>query len=222
MHYDPTKNGHNLPYDPFKSCAVPRPIGWISTTDKKGNDNLAPYSQFQNLTFDPPTVMFAANQTPDGERKDSVNNAEQTGQFVWNIATYDLREAVNKSAMFVESNIDEFDLAGLQKNPSIKVRPPRVKDSPINFECEYVQTIRIQGNGPMGTVDLVIGRVVMVHIDDDAIDSNGRINIPKIKPLARLGYYQYTAVENTFDMIIPGNHEEILAGLEGRPSKDNT
>jgi flavin reductase (DIM6/NTAB) family NADH-FMN oxidoreductase RutF len=98
MFYEPLKDAHGLAHDPFKSCVVPRPIGWISTINAKGVHNLAPYSQFQNLTFDPPYVMFAANQNPSGQRKDTVVNVEETGEFVHNMATYDLREAVNKSA----------------------------------------------------------------------------------------------------------------------------
>jgi len=100
MFYEPGKTSHNLPHDPFKSCVVPRPIGWISTLSAAGVPNLAPYSQFQNLTFDPPYVMFAANQNTWGERKDSVTNAEQTGEFVWNMATYELREAARAALRY--------------------------------------------------------------------------------------------------------------------------
>jgi flavin reductase (DIM6/NTAB) family NADH-FMN oxidoreductase RutF len=99
MHYDPNSEDCPLPFSPFKSCTVPRPIGWLSTVSHDGVHNLAPYSQWQNLTFDPPMVMFAANQYPDGRRKDTVINAEETGWFVWNMATYALREAVNKSGL---------------------------------------------------------------------------------------------------------------------------
>ncbi len=91
MFYEPGKTDHGLPCDPFKSCVIPRPIGWISTLSHDGVANLAPYSQFQNMTFDPPIVMYAANQTTRGRRKDSVVNAEETGEFVWNMATYALR-----------------------------------------------------------------------------------------------------------------------------------
>uniref|UniRef100_A5WFJ6 Conserved protein/domain typically associated with flavoprotein oxygenase DIM6/NTAB family-like protein n=1 Tax=Psychrobacter sp. (strain PRwf-1) TaxID=349106 RepID=A5WFJ6_PSYWF len=119
MHYSPKKDGiksHGLPFDPFKSSAVPRPIGWISTISKDGKANLAPYSQYQNLTWDPPMVMFVANQSvlDDGQsRKDTVRNLEETGWFVWNMATYDLREAVNKSAKALPYGEDEFEYAGV-------------------------------------------------------------------------------------------------------------
>ncbi len=219
MYYDPEKNDHGLPHNPFKACVVPRPIGWISTVSPGGIHNLAPYSQFQNLTFDPPFVMFAANQNTRGNRKDSVVNAEQTGEFVYNMATYDLREAVNRSATEVPPEVDEFELAGLTKAPSIRVKPCRVAESPIQFECRYHQTLRLPGNGLMGTVDVIIGRVVLIHIQDDVIAPDGRIDILRIRPLARLGYYDYTAVESFFEMVIPDANEALLAGLEGKQKK---
>ena len=106
--------------------------------------NLAPYSQFQNLTYDPPYVMFSANQNSVGKRKDSVVNAEATGEFVYNMATYELRDAVNRSAAEVPLEVDEFELAGLSKAPSIKVKPLRVAESPVQFECAYHQTLRLR------------------------------------------------------------------------------
>lgn len=219
MFYDPDKNDHGLPHSPFKSCVVPRPIGWISTISSEGIHNLAPYSQFQNLTFDPPYVMFAANQNTLGKRKDSVVNAEQTGEFVYNMATFDLKDAMNRSAVEVPPDVDEFELAGLTKTVSIKVKPYRVAESPIQFECRYYQTIRLPGNGLMGTVDIVIGRVVLIHIKDDVIGSEGRIDILKVRPLARLGYYDYTTVDSIFEMVIPGNNAALLTGLEGAAGK---
>jgi flavin reductase (DIM6/NTAB) family NADH-FMN oxidoreductase RutF len=215
MFYEPEKNNHGLAHDPFKSCVVPRPIGWISTVGADGVANLAPYSQFQNLTFDPPYVMFAANQKTDGRRKDSVVNAEQSGEFVYNMATYDLREAMNLSAQQVPPEVDEFELAGVTKTPSKLVRAPRVAESPVNFECRYHQTIRLPGNGLMGTVDIVFGQVIGIHIKDEFIQPDGKLNILKIRPLARLGYYDYTIVESTFEMVIPGGNEALLIGLEG-------
>jgi flavin reductase (DIM6/NTAB) family NADH-FMN oxidoreductase RutF len=217
MQYDPDKNDHGLPHNPFKSCVVPRPIGWISTLSPEGIHNLAPFSQFQNLTFDPPYVMFAANENTLGERKDTTVNVERTGEFVYNMATYELREAVNKSAAQVAPEVDEFVLAGLTKAPSTKIRPARVAESPVQFECVHFQTIRIPGKGHMASVDVVIGRVVQIHVKDEVITPDGRIDIPKIRPLARLGYYDYTSVDSTFEMVIPGDNELLLIGLEGAP-----
>ncbi len=215
MYYQPGKTHHGLRYDPFKSCVIPRPIGWISTVSHDGVHNLAPYSQFQMLAFDPPYVMFSAGQNSRGRRKDTVVNAEQTGEFVWNMATYDLREAVNKSAEEVPPEVDEFDLSGVTKASSHAVKPCRVAESPVHFECVYHQTLRLPGNSMLSTSDVVFGRVIGIHISDDVIGADGRIDVLRIRPIARLGYHDYTSVESIFEMIIPGNNKVVLAGMDG-------
>ena len=216
MFYEPKKNNHGLPYNPFKSCVIPRPIGWISTLSTDGVANLAPFSQFQNLTFDPPYVMFSSNYTIDAKRKDSVVNAESTGEFVWNMATYALREAVNISASFFPPEVDEFEEAGVEKLESNFVKPYRVKGSPVHFECKYHSTLRLPGNGPMGTVDVVIGEVIGVHIDDNYITDEGKIDVLKARPIARIGYLDYTSIESIFTMKVP--EDRIFSGgMEGRP-----
>lgn len=219
MFYKFEDNDHGLPFDPFKSCVVPRPIGWISTLSLEGVSNLAPYSQFQNLTFDPPYVMFAANQNTRGLRKDSTVNAEQTGEFVYNMATYALREAVNLSAQEVPENTDEFELAGVTKAPSRLVKPFRVAESPVQFECRYHQTLRLPGRSAMGTVDVVIGQILAIHIKDEFIRSDGKLDILKMKPIGRLGYYDYTVIDNQFEMVIPGVNEALRSGMEGSSHK---
>ncbi len=210
-----TVDGHSLPHDPFKSCTVPRPIGWLSTVSNNGVPNLAPFSQWQNLTWDPPMVMFASNQSVHGGRKDTVRNAEETGWFVWNMATWDLRHAVSESARASGPNVDEFALAGVESEPSVLAPGPRVKASPCHFECRYLQTIRLPAATEVATVDLVIGRVELIHIADDVIGVDGKIDIERVKPIARLGYYDYTVVDNIFEMVTPGADEAELAGLEG-------
>jgi flavin reductase (DIM6/NTAB) family NADH-FMN oxidoreductase RutF len=218
MYFEPGITAHGLPYNPFKSCVVPRPIGWISTTSREGADNLAPFSQFQMLNFDPPLVMFSSNQNLHGARKDTVVNVEQTGEFVWNMATWDLRDAVNLSSMELPPGGDEFLHAKLEKAPSRLVRPPRVAASPIQFECRHLQTLRLPGNGAVGSVDVVFGRVVAVHIEDRYLRGDGRIDIEGIRPLARMGYHDYTTVEKVFTMTPQGSPVR-LAGLEGSPEK---
>jgi flavin reductase (DIM6/NTAB) family NADH-FMN oxidoreductase RutF len=161
--------------------------------------------------------MFAANQNIWGNRKDSVTNAEQTGEFVWNMATYELRDAVNRSAQAVGPEVDEFALAGVTAAPSRLIKAPRVLESPIQFECVYHATLRLPAHGTVGTVDVVIGRVIGVHIADGALTEDGRVDVLKLRPIARLGYYDYTSIETVFQMIIPGNDQAVLAGLEGRP-----
>ncbi|GAM86375.1 hypothetical protein ANO11243_043890 [Dothideomycetidae sp. 11243] len=220
MYYRPgsEEEDHNLPHDPFKACVVPRPIGWISTLSKDGRANLAPYSQFNNLTFDPPYVMFSSNQTPDGTRKDTVVNAETTGRFVWNLATYELREAVNITAEQIPYGEDEFERAGLEKEKARLSDIPMVKRSPVKFECEYHTTLRLPGNQPVGTVDIVIGKVLAVHIADEVL-TDGILDVRKTKPIARCGYYQYAVVESTFEMRIPGADATLASGLEGNARK---
>ena len=216
MHYAPGSEPCPLPYSPFKSCTVPRPIGWLSTIDAEGRANLAPYSQWQNLSFDPPMVMFAANPYADGRRKHSVLNAEATGWFVWNMATYDLREAVNISAMEWPEGVDEFEKAGVTKAACLDAPGPRVAESPAHFECKYLSTTRLKGNSLHGWVDVVFGEVTRIHVKDEVIRPDGKLDIPLIRPLARLGYYDYTSVTETFEMRIPGASDAAAAGLEGK------
>jgi flavin reductase (DIM6/NTAB) family NADH-FMN oxidoreductase RutF len=180
--------------------------------------------------------MFSANQTPSQTQKDTVRNVESTGKFVWNLATYSLREAVNKTAEQVPYGEDEFLRARLEKESSKlsgvrivdeqgkpikdgdgkdgKIMVPMVKQSPIKFECEYYTTLRLPGNPPMGTADVVIGKVVGVHIDERVL-TDGKIDVKKTEPIARLGYYEYTVVRDVFEMKIPGEDRAIMAGLEG-------
>ncbi|KAJ5248602.1 hypothetical protein N7468_000053 [Penicillium chermesinum] len=214
MFYRPGVTEHNLPHDPFKACVVPRPIGWISTKNQHGQANLAPYSQFNNLTFDPPLC-----DTVECTRKDTVVNAEQTGRFVWNLATWALREAVNISAEQVPYGVDEFERAAVTKEPATLMDVPMVQESPVKFECEYYSTIRLPGSPPMGTVDIVIGKVVAIHISDEVL-TDGLLDIRKTKPIARCGYYQYAVIQDTFDMRIPGMSEDVLYGLEGSMKKN--
>ena len=216
MHYAPGLEDCPLPYSPFKSCTVPRPIGWLSTISRDGVHNLAPYSQWQNLTFDPPMVMFAANQYPDGRRKDSVVNAEETGWFVWNMATYDLRDAVNKSAMAVPSDVDEFIDAGVTKASCIEAPGARVAESPCHFECRYISTHRLPGDSPVGWVDVVYGKVEQIHVADDVIAADGKLDIAKIEPIARMGYYDSTVIRDVFEMRIPNASGAAEDGLEGK------
>jgi flavin reductase (DIM6/NTAB) family NADH-FMN oxidoreductase RutF len=178
--------------------------------------NLAPYSQWQNLTFDPPMVMFAANRYPDGRCKDTVVNAQTTGWFVWNMATWALREAVNISAMALAPEEDEFIRAGVSKAASVHCAAPRVAESPAHFECRYLSTHTLEGDSPVGTVDVVFARVERIHVDDAFIGADGKLDIGKLEPIARMGYYDYTVVRDVFEMRIPGAGAEALAGLEGK------
>lgn len=169
--------------------------------------------------------MFSANQSTKSARKDSVVNAESTGKFCWNLATWNLREKVNISSEELPADVDEFESAELEKEWSTVLpegkegKVPMVKTSPVRFECLYHSTVRLPGNPPMGTVDVIIGRVVGIHVSDDVI-TDGRVDITKTQPIARCGYYQYAVVRETFDMIIPGMNELIRIGMEGSAKKN--
>ena len=218
MYYEPGRTPHGLPYNPFKACIVPRPIGWISTTSPEGIDNLAPFSQFQMVSYDPPTLMFSANLNSSGQRKDTAINVEASGEFVWNMATWALREQVNLTSEELATSVDEFAYARLEKAQSHLVRPPRVAASPVQFECRLLHTVHLEGNTPTGTVDVFFGTVVAIHIDDAILRADGRLDIEAIRPLARLGYHDYTSVESVFEMK-PRGSPARLAGLEGSPEK---
>jgi len=215
MFYEPNRNNHGLKYNPYKSIVVPRPIGWISTLSRDGVRNLAPYSQFNNLGFDPPYLMFSGSTGENSARKDTARNIIETGEFVVNVATYELREAVHITSRGVPPDVDEAELAGLTMIPSNLVKPYRVKESPIHLECEYFSSIICPGRTPSDSHEVVIGRVIGVHIRDDVLTPEGKIDVLKVRPLARLGYFDYTSVESVFSMAPEG--ERARAGMEGRP-----
>lgn len=157
--YEP-RLGHGLPHDPFNAIVGPRPIGWISTQSAAGALNLAPYSFFTAFNYVPPIVGFASIGA-----KDTLRNIEATGEFVWNLATHDLADAMNQSCAAVPPEVSEFELAGLTPLASEKVRPPRVAESPVTFECRSTQIVQLQGiDGEKVPTWLVLGEVVAVHI----------------------------------------------------------
>ena len=202
MFYETETNRHGLRRDPFKSCIVPRPIGWISTLSGAGVVNLAPYSFFNGVAQDPPMVMFATNGRQPHGAKDSAQNCEETGEFVVNIATWELRDQMNQTSAPLLSDADEMNFAGLEAAPSRLVRPPRVKASPIHLECRYHQTVDLPCNNPEGRNALVIGHVLGVHISEDIL-TDGMVDMSKFRPIARLGYMDYARVDTVFTMERP-------------------
>lgn len=202
MFYRTDVNDHGLPHDPFKACVVPRPIGWISTLSPAGVHNLAPYSFFNGVATAPPMVMFASNGRQPHGAKDSLANVEQTGEFVANLATWDLRDAMNRSSAPLGPDVDEFAFAGLEALPATLVRPARVAGAPVHLECVHHQTVDLPSNDPGGRNAIVIGQVVGVHIDDGLI-SDGILDLSRVQPLARLGYFDYTVVNEMFSISRP-------------------
>ena len=203
MFYEP-RHGHGLPHDPFKACVAPRPIGWISTLSASGVANLAPFSYFNAVLDFPPTVMFSASGPHrEGPLKDTARNAIETGEFVYNIATWDLREKMNVSSSAVGRDVDEFELAGLEKAPSLLVKPPRVAASPIQLECRTVHTLSLPCSRVGMENRVVFGEVVGVHIDE-AVLVAGQIDLTLVRPIARCGYQDFALVEALFSMPRPG------------------
>lgn len=200
MYFETDKNDHGLRYNPLKACVVPRPIGWLTTMSAAGVVNLAPFSFFNLLSYDPPFVMFSAGvHEEDGGKKDTVANIEATGEFVYNMATWAQREQMNQTALIIDHGIDEMAATGLEALPSRVVRPPRVKGSPVHFECRLHQIIVLPGHKPSGEHHVVIGQVIAVHIDDAAL-TDGRVDVLKMRPIARLGYKDYVSVDSVFQM----------------------
>ncbi|SDR38226.1 flavin reductase family protein [Pseudovibrio sp. Tun.PSC04-5.I4] len=189
---------HGLPHNPFKAIVAPRPIGWISTLSKDGTPNLAPYSFFNAVCDTPPIVAIGSSGY-----KDSVRNIEATGEFVCNQATLDLADAMNMSSAMVDSNINEFELAGLTAGESNLIKAPRVLEAKTALECKLINIQRlvdIDGNETNSW--LILGQVVGVHIDESVL-TNGILDVAKMKPLARLGYKDYSVVDSLFQIERP-------------------
>ncbi|WP_242096545.1 flavin reductase family protein [Sphingomonas sp. CROZ-RG-20F-R02-07] len=199
--YEPAQ-GHGLPHDPLNAIVAPRPIGWISTVSKDGVANLAPYSFFNALNYSPPLIGFSSMGW-----KDSVANAEATGEFVWNLATRPLAEAMNASSAGVDAAVDEFALAGLETAPSRLVAPPRVAASPVSFECRLTQLIRLETKeGRALDQWLVIGEAIGIHIDTAMLE-DGVYQTARARPITRGGgpadYFEITE-DALFRMRRPG------------------
>jgi flavin reductase (DIM6/NTAB) family NADH-FMN oxidoreductase RutF len=182
-----------LPHDPFGAVVAPRPIGWISTLGADGVANLAPYSYFNALSDRPPIVMFSSTGM-----KDSASNAIETREFVWNLATYDLREGMNLSSKRLAAGESEFDFAGLAPAASRLVAPPRVAASPVSLECRVTQVVQLMdAAGVLVERWMVMGQVVGVHIDEAYILPDGRVDTAAMKPLGRGGYLdEYSVADN--------------------------
>ncbi len=209
-----TDQHHGLPRDPLKSCIVPRPIGWLTTLDGEGGVNLAPFSFFNGIASDPPLVVAGINGAPPPVgMKDTLANCRATGEFVVNMATWDLREAMNLTSAAVAADVDEMALAGLTPAPSELVAPPRVAESPIHMECRVHEILDMPCTEPGSRNTMVIGQIVGIHIDDSVL-TDGLIDMAKVKPIARLGYMDYTVVEKVFTMRRP-SAEQALKGAAG-------
>jgi flavin reductase (DIM6/NTAB) family NADH-FMN oxidoreductase RutF len=203
-----TSDHHGLKHNPFKALVSPRPIGWISSMDDKGALNLAPFSFFNAMSDNPPTIVMGFSGThSEGGPKDTLANIQATGEFVSNVVTYEIRDNMNATSEMVARAVNEFDLANLTAIPSNMVQVPRVKESPVNMECKLLDVIDLPSNDPERPNRMVLGQVVGIHIDESII-TDGMIDMGKFHPLARLGYKDYTAVKDVFSLDRPDQSKQ--------------
>ena len=199
MFYRPV-DGHDLPHNPFNAIVTPRPIGWISTRDSEGRDNLAPYSFFNAVSYVPPQVMFSSTGTKEDRAgtKDSVAVIRETGVFCVNIVSAALKDAMNATSATLPAGTDEFAHAGLAKAECESINAPRVAASPASLECKMTQIIKLEGASNY----LVLGEVTGVHMDDACL-KDGRFDVTTFQPLTRLGYRDYSIVKDVFELTRP-------------------
>lgn len=199
MFYRPAE-GHSLPHNPFNAIITPRPIGWISTRDGAGRNNLAPYSFFNGVAYEPPQVMFATTGAkPDQDNtKDSHANIRETGVFCVNVVESSARDAMNASSAGLAKGVDEFAHAGLTPIDCETINCARIDGAPASLECKMTQIIKIEGASNY----VVFGEVIGVHLRDDTI-VNGRFDVTTFQPLSRLGYRDYSVVDNVFELNRP-------------------
>lgn len=198
MEFDPQLIDQKANYKLLTGAVIPRPIGWISTISEDGIPNLAPFSFFNAVGEDPPHVMFSTVR-PNNTNKDTLNNVLATKQFVVNMVVEDIVEQMNTTSQAVGSEVDEFELAGLTPISSVKVKAPRVKESPISMECELVHHYTLEDNKHDGAT-IIIGRVVMFHIDESVLLDDFKINMERYKPVARLAGSNYAKLGEIFSI----------------------
>ncbi|MGE3246581.1 MAG: flavin reductase family protein [Beijerinckiaceae bacterium] len=187
-----------LPHNPFSAMVAPRPVGWISTAAKNGDINLAPYSFFNAIAYTPPMVIVSSDSW-----KDTLTFAAESGEFVWNMATWDLREQMNLTSAELTRGTNEFDYAKLEMAPCNLVKAPRVAASPVSFECRVAKIMPVvDSSGNEMKNHIMLGEVVGIHIDERFI-RDGRVDTAAMKPIARCGYHDYAVVTELFEMRRP-------------------
>jgi flavin reductase (DIM6/NTAB) family NADH-FMN oxidoreductase RutF len=198
MFYEPHKNDHGLPRDPFKAIVAPRPVGWITSVNAQGEINLAPYSFFNAVSDQPPIVLFSSEGY-----KDSLVFILETKEFVCNLATLDHLEAVVTTGVSFPRGVNEMTEAGLAPAASRLVRPPRVAAAPCALECRLLQVLDLNDlDGKPAHRHVVFGQVIGVHIDERFI-RNGRVDTAAMAPIARCGYADYAVVDRVIPMVRP-------------------
>lgn len=196
MQFDPNELEQSAIYKLLTGAIIPRPIGWVSTIDENGINNLAPFSYFNMVGDDPPHVMFSTRRDND-TNKDTLNNILATKQFVVNLVTEELVEQMNETSQKVPAHVDEFQLVRLTPIASVKVKPMRVKESLVNLECELVHHYFLE-NHKQGGACVMIGRIIMMHYDESILLENYKINLETYKPVARLSGSNYSKIGEIF------------------------
>jgi len=200
MIFDPNEIPFQETHKLMIGSIVPRPIAFVSTQSKNGKNNVAPFSYFNGVCSKPPTIMFApARRGWDGEEKDTLINIQDTEEFVVNIVSESFAEKMVMCATDFDSDVDEFEISGLNTADSQKINPPRVEEAKISFECKLNQIVEI-GDGSAGSGFVVIGTIVLFHIDDDIYD-NGRILLNQLEPLGRIAGNWYTRITDTLKIV---------------------
>ena len=200
MIYDPAEHPFSETHKLMIGSIVPRPIALVSTTSNNGINNLAPFSYFNGVCSKPPTIMFApARRGWDGKEKDTLINIRNTKEFSINIVSEDIGEKMVKCSTDYEKEVDEYSKSGLSPKSSKKIKPPIVSQSKISLECILNQIVQI-GKEDAGSGFIVIGTIVLFHIDDEVYD-NGRIILDKLQPLGRVAGNGYVRSTNAFDIV---------------------
>jgi flavin reductase (DIM6/NTAB) family NADH-FMN oxidoreductase RutF len=198
MQFDIQNTESSALYKLLTGTIIPRPIGWISTIDENGINNLAPFSYFNMVSSDPPCLMFSTRRD-DNKNKDTLNNVLQNNQFVVNLVTIDLVEQMNATSAAVAASIDEFELANITPIDSVFVKPKRVKESLVHFECEKIHHY-FMDNETGGGACIIIGKIITMHIDDSILMENHKIDLEKYKPVARLAGSNYSKLGEIFSI----------------------
>lgn len=201
MLIDPSEISTRDMYQHMIRAITPRPIAWVSSVSNRGIVNLAPFSFFSGVTASPPSIVFSAANRRDGSKKDTLVNIEENGQFVVNVVNRSLADAMNQTSAEYPPEVDEFEAAGLTPIPSTRVKPPRVSGAPIQMECELVQVVPV-GEGPAAS-NLVIGRILVMHVEDQVVDKDGNIDPSKVDAIGRMGGASYTTTRDRFDLPRP-------------------
>ncbi|HZK80132.1 MAG TPA: flavin reductase family protein [Humisphaera sp.] len=201
MTFDPATTSIRDFYRHMISCITPRPIAWVSTISPRNVPNLAPFSFFNGVGANPPAVVFSPTNRRDGSPKDTLINVEKSGQFVVNVVSESVAKLMNDTSAEIDYEVSEFELCGLTPIPASRVKPPMVKEAMVQMECELIEIVHV-GRGPLAA-NIVIGRIVMMHVNESVLDANGQIDPDKLATVGRMGGMSYCRTKDRFELERP-------------------